>query len=132
MPITVQWHNPEQTIVNFHFTAAWTWAEYDTAAQQARTMMDNVQHKIDIILEFDPKGRLPGNSFLNIQRAIANPHRNQGIIVIVGLNVFIRMVGSVMESVYPALARERKLAANLEEAQRIISEIQRERSQSTI
>src|SRR6185295_20082753 len=88
MPVTVEWYTPEQTILHFQFIAPWNWTDYTQVDRQAREMMSAVQHKVDLILNFQKMGQLPGSSFSHLRRAATDPHPNQGIIVIVGMNVF--------------------------------------------
>jgi hypothetical protein len=129
MPVTVEWHNPEQTIIHFQFIAPWTWTDYTHANQQAQEMMGSIQNKTDLILNFQRVGQMPPNSLAHLRRAATETHPNQGTIVIIGMNAFVRMIGNVMETVYPKVAKDRKLAVNLQDAERIIAEIQQKRSQ---
>jgi hypothetical protein len=130
MPVTVEWYNPEHNIIHFQFIAPWTWTDYGEADHHAREMMDTVQHKVEFILNFERMRHLPSNSFLHLRRAANDVHRNQGMIVIIGVNVLVRTLGNVMEAVYPRIAKDRRLAADLQEAEHIIAETQQQRIQA--
>ncbi|MFN8377012.1 MAG: hypothetical protein U0694_29565 [Anaerolineae bacterium] len=131
MPVIVEWYTPEHTILYHRFIAPWTWEEYAHSEAQTRTLLDTVPHKVDLILDFKEMGRLPGNTFMYLRQSAITVHANQGIVVIIGVNVLLRMIGSIMENLYPRAAKDRFMAKDLSDALRIIAEVKRSRSQST-
>ena len=67
MPVSVDWGDPERTIIHFRFTAEWTQEELNTARGLARTMLNELDHDVGLILEFPsavllPPGILPAST----------------------------------------------------------------------
>ncbi|NWF68280.1 MAG: hypothetical protein HXY40_04280 [Chloroflexi bacterium] len=122
MPVTVQWDDDAHTIIYFRLTAPWSWDDYEHGDQQVRALLDSVNHTVDIILDFASMGMLPLNSFPYIRRAAIDIHPNQGMVAILGINAFLRMLGNAMEAVYPQIATTRRPAASKEEAYRMIAQ----------
>jgi hypothetical protein len=47
--ITVEWDNPERTILYTRYTDAWTWAEYEQALEDMGVLLNSVTHPVAII-----------------------------------------------------------------------------------
>lgn len=79
MPVQVDWLDNQQDIVILRFTGTWTWDEFFPARQQARELIQTVDHTVHIILDWTASdGRLPGNLISNLRRAAQQRLPNTG------------------------------------------------------
>ena len=86
MTIEVNWDSEKHTIVRYVFQKGWSWDEVDPAFKAAAALMDTVDYKVDVIMDFSLSSLLvPKGAFTHAQRALSNPrHRNIATTVVVG------------------------------------------------
>src|SRR3990172_4939284 len=86
MTIEVNWDSEKHTIVRYVFQKGWSWDEVDPAFKAAAALMDTVDYKVDVIMDFSPSSLLvPKGAFTHAQRALSNPrHPNIATTVVVG------------------------------------------------
>ncbi|MEZ4668735.1 MAG: hypothetical protein R3E39_12555 [Anaerolineae bacterium] len=101
MSITVDWDNPEKTVIRFKYDGSWTLTDYFAANEQSVGMMDNVDHKVHIIIDVTESKILP-NGVISQGRSAANrgKHHNQGTVMIVGANGLIRGMFDIFKKLY--------------------------------
>ncbi|MEO8609251.1 MAG: hypothetical protein ABI690_15275 [Chloroflexota bacterium] len=103
MPITVEWDNPQQTAVLFTYQRPWTWREFDTAIRQTLTLLDGVQHKVDIIFDIRRGGIPPPEAVRHFKSASEITHSNMGQYVYVApsmLTTFVKNVIQILNRAY--------------------------------
>jgi hypothetical protein len=122
MPVTVDWYTREQNIVVYQFVHPWTWDDYHAAAKKAWVMINNVQHIVDIILDFSSSHSIPAHAVKHFKREATHPHANRGLIIIVGANAFIRAVGKKLVKAYASMAQSLQYAATYDEAALLIEQ----------
>ncbi|NWF68279.1 MAG: hypothetical protein HXY40_04275 [Chloroflexi bacterium] len=130
MPVSVSWDNDAHSIIHFQMSAPWTWDEYRSADEQAQRLMDAATHKVDIILDFSGGMHLPSSDLKYVRRAGQLTHPQQGLVVVLGVNAFLRALGTALETFFPGAAKNRRMAASKEEAYRMIAEEQVARGSS--
>lgn len=68
MSITVQWHDPEETILVLHLNKGWSWADLKTALTQSYEMVTLRQNDIYMIFLPQPGTGIPPGNPLPLMR----------------------------------------------------------------
>lgn len=115
MPITVEWDNPEKTIIRQTYTGSWTWDDLEKASDQVNALQDTVDHRVHLLADLRNGKTLPENPI----KQAANVHRNHpnnGKVVIVGGNLVVRGLFRMIAKVYPVLGATLNFVDTFEEA----------------
>lgn len=123
MGIQVMWENDERQVLLNVYEGAWNLDDFYAAVRETRRMMDSVTYTVGIIFDVSSSRTFP-NGFMSAMRAISRkPHPNQGIMVIVGGNSFMRVFYDVFTRVYPMQSTRHPtyMAATYEEAHTIFA-----------
>jgi hypothetical protein len=119
MNIAVIWDNDEKTIIRYIYEKNWTWADVNTALKDASALLDTVDHKVDIIMDFRQSTMMiPMGALSHAKRALSNPrHDNIHLTVLVG-DAFVLKMADVSLKLSQKLAGnwELKFASTLDEA----------------
>lgn len=122
MNIDVMWDNETKTIIRYLFKNGWNWDDYFAAIKAAGELLDTVDHKVDIVMDFHSANMIPQGAITQVQRAFSHPrHPNIALTIFVGANAFIRAIEGIGRKLAPSAAQKWDLAfaATLEEAYRI-------------
>ncbi|NDJ53213.1 MAG: hypothetical protein GYB68_09035 [Chloroflexi bacterium] len=123
MPISVQWHNPEQTIVRWDFSDPWSFEEFVRADDLANSMTPQVSHLVWHVLDFSQVRRLPRNVLRNLPQIskVNQPHDNfASPAIVVGSSGLTRVFVETFERIYGGVA----LVDTVEQAEaRVLSEM---------
>ena len=121
MPITSQWANAEKTIIYFVYDPPWNAQEFQAAVFQVNSLLDTVNHPVDMIIHM--RGGMPnlGNSW-PFRSVMRNFHRNVRYTALVGANDFLRRTISAFMRVMGQQNRPFFFAATLEEAHQRLAE----------
>lgn len=123
MGIVVQWDNPEQTVIRFVYSGQWTFGDLFDVMQEARVLMDSVDHQVHGIIDMQDSKLMP-NGVLSLGRNVTmRKHPNQGKSIIVGASGFARTLYDVYRKVYRTTFDESAyaFASNLEEARQMLA-----------
>jgi hypothetical protein len=117
------WEDEQKRVLLFVFAAKWTVEEFQEVVQKSDALMDSVSYKVDIIIDLQNGRDLPSGFIGAIRRVGRTPHRNQGIMVLVGVNMFVRAFYDVFVRLYPTKNQEimMRMAANYDEAHAIFA-----------
>ena len=121
MAITVEWDNPEKTIVCYHFEERWTWEEFFEARKQAQTIISGVDHKVGVIMNTPPKIVLPSNVLTHSLTSLRHMSPNTVIVVFIAGKSFLNMMVSLMSKMSHLASDSMVMAANLDEARTIVA-----------
>lgn len=91
MNILVDWDDRyDHQVIRYTFEPGWRWDEVAGAFSRASGLLDTVDRKVDIIMDFSKSGfNVPIGAISHAQRAFSNPrHPNVGFTVMIG-NRFI-------------------------------------------
>jgi hypothetical protein len=131
--IKIDWHNPEKTIIRYHFQHGWKWEDLESAFKEAGTMLDTVNHKVHVIMDFSESSMfVPQGAFTHARRFFANePHANVAKTVLIG-NRFIAKMDEMIKKFLPKGLNQWNLlfAASLEQAEQLLSDKQSEENSS--
>jgi hypothetical protein len=123
--VEVKWTNDEQNTIHYHFQRGWGWDDLDNAFKAAWTLMDTVNHKVDVILDFTASTMsVPGGALTHGRRIFSNkPHGNLRMTVLVG-NRFISQLTEMARNFLPKGMDQWDLrfAASVEQAHGMIKE----------
>ncbi len=121
MNIELVWDNDAKTILRYIYGKSWTWGDFNTAAKAAYDMLDTVDHKVNIIMDFQNANIIPQGAITHVQRAFSTPrHANITITIIVGssANTFLQAIAGVGRKLSRSGSNDWQLTfvANLPEA----------------
>ncbi len=123
MAIQVNWENDEKTVLLNIYEGAWTMDDFYLAVQQTNALLDSVSHRVNIIFDVAKSPNFPKGFMGAIRTQSQKPHANNGIMVIVGINAFVRVFYDMFTKVYTkqAVRQPTYMAANYEEAHAIFA-----------
>lgn len=121
MPVKVSWDNDEQTIIRYETYDRWTMQEFWEAYEEARRMLDSVEHEVDFIMIAMDKisiGHIPDGFISHIRGMYRNAHPRAGrTIIIPRLQGLIGQIWSrIVATSMPQIVERFDYADNLEEA----------------
>ncbi len=98
MNIELVWDNDQKTILRYIYGKSWTWADFNSAAKLAYDMLDTVDQKVSVIMDFQNANIIPQGAITQVQRAFSTPrHANISTTLIVGssANTFLQAIAGV-------------------------------------
>lgn len=124
MPITLEWDNPEKTIIHMKVEGRWTWDEMYQSSIDGYKMLDSVPHRVCSLLDFTQAQGIPSNAITHARNMMNKQHPRTGLTVMVGVSPLFLNLWRVFVRVYMLFAREQDFtfAGSLEEARTIIAE----------
>jgi hypothetical protein len=115
--ITVDWHNPQKTILRQVYDATWSWDEYVASFRRIGALAAEVDHPIGIIAETGAVRHIPRHAIMYGSRAVKHLPPNVYLAVIVSPSAFVIS----MMTIIAKITRYRwRTAATVEEAQAIL------------
>jgi hypothetical protein len=123
MAISVQWDDPETTILRYTYTGQWTWLEYDEAVTQALELVKGMT-SLDVIADFSHSSLLPERAMQNFRNSLSKEQRviPFEITVLVIKSEFMKRMLDMFGKLYGrgGIGMKIKSANSLEEARQII------------
>ena len=102
MKIEPKWDNEQKTIIRHVFQRGWGWTDFHQALEEASTMMNTVDHRVDVILDFRDASIIPSGAITQVKKAYSNPkHPNVGTTVVIGANNFMQALVQVGTKLSP-------------------------------
>ena len=126
MNISVVWDNDEKTILRYIYGKNWNWADFHSAAKEAYEMLDTVEHKVNIIMDFLNAQLVPQGAITNVQRAFStkrHPNINTTVIVGASANNFLQAIAGIGRTLSRSGANDWQLSfvATLPEAYTLLN-----------
>lgn len=124
MNIELVWDNDGKTILRYIYGRNWTWADFNTAAKDAYNLLDTVDHKVSIIMDFQNANIIPQGAITQVQRAFSTPrHDNILTTVIVGssANTFLQAIAGVGRKLTRSNDWQLTFVTNLPEAYALVA-----------
>ncbi len=123
MKHSVEWDNSEKTIVRMTYAGKWTWKDFYDTNMASVALAQTVEHRIHVIADFRHSQGIPGgNPLIHARNAMAVMPDNWGILVIVTDNQIIGRLVSIFRMTFRRLGQKTFLAANMDEAYRLIAQ----------
>jgi hypothetical protein len=116
--ITVEWGNPEKTILLIKMHLGWTWGDMYQAAKEGEELVAIVGHPVCTIADFSEANQIPPRALTHIKNMNRPAHKNQTKLAIVGLNLVGKSMINIFIQLYGAFVSgaEIKLVSTIEEA----------------
>lgn len=93
MSISVDWANEEKTLVIITFTGRWHWRDFDEMAKSITQMLQEVQHEVTMIFDFEKSSLYEPNMIEYIRKNYAVPAvTNWAKPIVVGVDYFTRVL----------------------------------------
>lgn len=123
MAIQVAWEDGEKQVLLNIYDGVWTMDDFYRAVQQTNALLDSVDYKVNIIFDVAKSPNFPKGFMGAIRTLSQKPHVNNGIMVIVGMNAFVRVFYDMFTKVYTkqAVRQPTYMAGNYEEAHAIMA-----------
>jgi hypothetical protein len=128
MSVSVEWANPEKTVIYFRVTQPWTWEDYYTATDESWEMIHTVDHIVDFIVDLTNTKLVPSNAMSHLKRRATRYHPHKGMAVMVGVSSFMQVIINMMAHVFPVVKTTVRTAATVKDAHIIITQEQRNRA----
>ncbi len=123
MHIDVAWDNPEKTVVRWLFSNTWTLAEFQSAAEESRRLVQSVPHAVDLICDLDGTSYLPDGFLPLFVATLESSSPNRDLIVAVGANRQVEAGIKAFNQVYgPYMRLTVLLATTIDEARAVIAQ----------
>jgi hypothetical protein len=126
MSIEVRWGDETHTYIDFRLIDPWDWDQYQAACDIWRSLVNEVDDKVCIILDFTETAHLPRGALAYLQKTIVDSHPKTGVPIIVGANPLIRSIINTVVQLYPITAKTLTMVATHEDAMDYIKQWQRE------
>lgn len=122
MSIEIVWDNSQKTAVHVRYIMPWDWNEYHQAMATLTEMAQKSDVKLNVIADFSQTQRLPAGALSHFNRSSQNSD-TRGIVVIVGANTFIRVLGNALLKINPIGTRNLYFTQTLDEARAILAKL---------
>jgi hypothetical protein len=113
MAIAVQWEDSKHRVLHFNFMGLWNWVDFDNATRSAWDMLNAVDHKVVVFLDFTADCVSPAQSRIPILRTLMHPHPNQDRVVLIGKTPDLAFIEAMMKRIYPHQADHYRSVNNL-------------------
>jgi hypothetical protein len=120
MGITAVWDNDERTVIRYIHEGRWDWSDFYHAIQAANSMMDQVSHKVGLIIDVEQSSVVPSGAISRISGLRGKVHRNTGMTALVGANMFVRLLYDLFQKVY-GMTTDFVMVSTLDEAREVLS-----------
>ena len=130
MPIHISWKDEEKTILFIQFLDEWTWDDYKLALEDARLMVENIDHHFVQLIDMRQSKVVSTTSasphILQGRRKTFSEH--VGITVILGAETKIKVILDAFEKNLGKAYPKRYLVETMDEAMAVLEEHFAERS----
>jgi hypothetical protein len=128
MSITVDWYNPEKTIIQYVLEGKWTWNEFYDVYHKAIAMENAVSHRVDVVVDIRQSAIPPTNVLLNMKYFADHQPPNIGLSLIVSASPLIRSLYDVALKFHRPIGECFRIVSTPEEAFDLIADARRERA----
>ena len=119
--IEIAWLDDNKTAIVYTFRAGWSWNDFAHNNKIATEMLDGIDHKADIILDFSARTVPPPNALSNFQRMMREaPHPKQGRLILVGARILFRTIAKQFVRLVSKSSQEILVANSLDEAREMV------------
>ncbi len=119
--VTVEWNNPEKTIILLKMVDPWNWEEFYLAQDEIMLMTETVSHRISFIIDVSQARNIPTNTMTHFRNLSLIHHPQHQIIVSVGSGALMTALGQILMKLVPSLSKRVYTAADFAEAYAIIA-----------
>ena len=109
MPINVQWYEETQENIQYDVINVWSWEDLYDAIDEAVILLDSVDYKVNLIIDFTNTNYLPQISYKHLSHVANAPtmtHDNTNKFIMIGANKYINVMLSVFKKIFPPVAEK--------------------------
>lgn len=128
MTVTAAWDNLDKTILLYEFEGHWTWDELHNAVNQARELLDQVEHQVDVIVDLEKSRPIPSNAVVQFRRLSNIQTDRMRLRVVVGGNGMATALMNIFNMVYRHVSDNYRVATTRDQAYIVISSERAKRS----
>ena len=86
MAIFVVWDEPHKQLLHFVYRPYWTEHHFEAAVRKATTLLDNIDHRVHLVIDHQQVRFQPKVFLFQSQRLIPiTQHRNTGHVIVLGV-----------------------------------------------
>jgi len=116
------WDDPEYTVIHATMGQYWDWDDFHEAIDGIASMIQSVDHQVDIIVVMRPTTPIPeGNALRHLKTGFLNLPSNTGIHVLVGANILTYRVLRKLTRRYTSMQGRLLVTSMLGDAYRIVA-----------
>lgn len=131
MTIHIAWYDDQQTIVLQTFDGEFSLDELSKVAVESASMIRSVSHTVDLIVDFR-KVNFKNANLLGAMRTVdRKTPDNQGCVVLVGVNPYLRRMMGMAKMVAPRSSANLQTAQDTDEAVSLITRLRGDTSSKT-
>lgn len=132
MAVEIIWDNEARTILRIYYSGTWNWEEFDVAQATLLTVLDTVQHPVDLLLDVSSGAFPPPGAMTRFQRAATTHHVNIRHVVFVGPRPIVNFMQSMVRIMTALYGRHFTpptfiFVASLEQGYAMIERLENER-----
>ncbi len=122
MPITINWDDPEHTILCTRTAGQWTWEEFSDCIHGAVGLMKEVDHLVYIINIRERGAATPhGDAINRIRSIIKLMPNNYAMTINVTETLYGKAIANIVLKVVPGMSQKIVFASSVEEAYEVIA-----------
>lgn len=114
MSVHASWYTDDQTIIHIQFMGKWQWADFHTAFNQSRSLVSQVDHPVDILMDFTQSEHIPNGAIGEVRRAAHDVHPNRRFVMVVGVSKMLDMLFRIVKQIYPSATQKMNTADSIE------------------
>jgi hypothetical protein len=118
MGITVEWDDPDQTILRTTFNKPWDWTDWDRAITEATQHVNSVSHPLCLIQDLREAGFPPKGGTWRFRQVVSTMQPHVKKVVFIGMASFVQSLLDIVSLVNRGRAPTKifGFARSLEEA----------------
>ncbi|MCU0513617.1 MAG: hypothetical protein MUE40_13740 [Anaerolineae bacterium] len=125
MPITIDWYNPEKTLIVLRVEETWNWQDLLNAIDAQNALTDSVPHVVDVITDATrSQPMLPPAALSSFRSVVQRLKPAPGLRVIVGLPPYFRLMLNMAIKLHPVIRDRYHFAATLADALHLVGQAQ--------
>jgi hypothetical protein len=131
MPVTVDWDNPEKTIIYARYER-WSWDDFYKALDECNRLSQAVDYQVDIICDLVDNVVPKGGTISHAAATLKQDNERVGLIVLVTPNRFIQALTQMSSRVVPGFQKKYRMTPTLDSAREMIAKERQKRATVTL
>lgn len=116
MSVHSSWYTNDQTIIHIQFMNRWQWTDFHQAFSQSRHLVSQVDHPVDILMDFTLSEHIPNGAISEVRRAAHDVHPNRRFVMVIGMSKMLDMLFRIVKQIYPSATEKMHTADSIEQA----------------
>jgi hypothetical protein len=120
MSVHLDWANQEKTAILCSLVGRWTWGEIDDALKAGGSLLESVDHAVDVICDVTRMSILPPDVISRVKSHYLGLSPKFGRLIIVGADANLRLFWDTFTSLPYAARLKAEYFDTLDEAQQFV------------